>query len=105
MHAVCRAFSRARANTGKRMAARIAIMAMTTSSSISVNPFADLQLQSMAELSPCDDSDEFGFRPHPDPSPSQGEGGFIRRLRYRKRVFRPAGSAGAGPRRPESGCG
>src|SRR5258706_5879977 len=35
---VCRAFSRAWAKTGKRMAARIAIMAMTTSSSISVNP-------------------------------------------------------------------
>src|SRR5262249_20101708 len=31
-------FSRACANTGKRIAARIAIMAITTSSSISVNP-------------------------------------------------------------------
>jgi len=34
----CRAFSLARANTGNRMAARIAMMAMTTSSSISVKP-------------------------------------------------------------------
>src|SRR5579871_6537137 len=35
---VCRAFSRAWAKTGKRMAARIAIMAITTSSSIRVKP-------------------------------------------------------------------
>src|SRR5579884_3921157 len=34
--AVCRAFSRAWANTGKRMAARMAIMAITTRSSIRV---------------------------------------------------------------------
>src|ERR1039458_2370300 len=33
----CRAFSRALANTGNRIAARIAMMAMTTSNSISVN--------------------------------------------------------------------
>src|SRR5437870_8042767 len=33
-----RAFSRAWANTGNRMAARIAIIAITTSNSISVNP-------------------------------------------------------------------
>jgi hypothetical protein len=33
-----RAFSLARAKTGKRIAARIAMMAMTTSSSMSVNP-------------------------------------------------------------------
>src|SRR5579884_1101993 len=35
---VARAFSRASAKTGKRMAARIAIIAMTTRSSIRVNP-------------------------------------------------------------------
>src|ERR1044071_7119611 len=35
---IARAFSRAWANTGKRIAARIAIIAMTTSSSISVKP-------------------------------------------------------------------
>src|SRR5712691_5322401 len=35
---VWRAFSRAWAKTGKRIAARIAIMAITTSSSIRVNP-------------------------------------------------------------------
>src|ERR1043165_2972178 len=35
---VWRAFSRAWAKTGKRIAARIAIMAITTSSSISVKP-------------------------------------------------------------------
>src|SRR5215212_5974928 len=35
---VCRAFSLAWAKTGKRIAARIAMMAMTTSSSISVKP-------------------------------------------------------------------
>ena len=34
------AFSRARENTGKRIAAKIAIMAMTTSSSMSVKPAA-----------------------------------------------------------------
>jgi len=33
------AFSRACANTGKRIAARIAMIAMTTSSSISVKPW------------------------------------------------------------------
>src|ERR1051326_7688013 len=38
VQAVWRAFSRAWAKTGNRIAARIAIMAMTTSSSISVNP-------------------------------------------------------------------
>jgi hypothetical protein len=41
-----RAFSRARPNTGKRMEAKIAIMAMTTRSSIRVKPdlvFAALQ--------------------------------------------------------------
>jgi hypothetical protein len=34
----CRAFPLALANTGKRIAARIAMIAITTSSSISVNP-------------------------------------------------------------------
>src|SRR6266536_654103 len=48
MQAIARAFSRACANTGKRMAARIAMMAMTTSSSIRVKaeeffPLARLQ--------------------------------------------------------------
>src|SRR2546422_909576 len=38
-HAVCRALPRAWAKTGKRMAARMAIMAITTSNSISVKPF------------------------------------------------------------------
>src|SRR5262245_12679206 len=38
---VLRAPSRARAKTGKRMAARIAIMAMTTRSSMSVKPCRD----------------------------------------------------------------
>src|SRR5436190_23480238 len=37
-HEERRAFSRARAKTGKRMAARIAMIAMTTSSSIRVKP-------------------------------------------------------------------
>src|SRR5437763_513199 len=37
-HEAERAFSRACANTGNRMAARIAMMAITTSSSINVNP-------------------------------------------------------------------
>src|SRR6185437_6280091 len=37
-HDAARAFSRACAKTGKRMAAKIAIMAMTTSSSIRVKP-------------------------------------------------------------------
>ncbi len=36
---VCLAFSRAFAKTGKRMAARMAMIAITTNSSISVNPF------------------------------------------------------------------
>src|SRR5437660_8548270 len=35
---VCRAFSRACANTGNRIAARMAMIAMTTSSSIRVKP-------------------------------------------------------------------
>src|SRR5437868_2719012 len=35
---VCRAFSRAWAKTGKRIAARMAMIAITTRSSISVNP-------------------------------------------------------------------
>jgi hypothetical protein len=37
-HAVALAFSRAALNTGNRIAARIATMAMTTKSSISVKP-------------------------------------------------------------------
>src|SRR5262245_37601965 len=37
-HPVRRADSRARANTGNKIAARMAIMAITTSNSISVNP-------------------------------------------------------------------
>jgi hypothetical protein len=43
---VCLAFSRAVANTGNKIAAKIAIIAMTTSNSISVNPFEDLVLLS-----------------------------------------------------------
>src|SRR5438552_12692456 len=39
-HADCRAFSRAWANTGKRIAARIAMIAITTRSSMRVNPDA-----------------------------------------------------------------
>jgi len=35
---VCRAFSRALAKTGKRIAAKMAMMAMTTNSSMSVKP-------------------------------------------------------------------
>jgi hypothetical protein len=35
---VCRAFSRALAKTGKRIAARMAIIAITTSNSIKVKP-------------------------------------------------------------------
>jgi hypothetical protein len=38
-HVLLRAFSRALAKTGKRIAARMAIIAITTSSSINVNPF------------------------------------------------------------------
>src|SRR5262245_48619965 len=38
--AACRALLRACAKTGNKMAARIAMMAMTTSSSINVNAFA-----------------------------------------------------------------
>src|SRR5437667_1843409 len=51
-HEVCRAFSRAWAKTGKRMAARIAIMAMTTSSSISVKALGFLiALMLLSEMS------------------------------------------------------
>jgi hypothetical protein len=39
MQLACRAFSRALAKTGNRMAASIAMMAMTTSSSVSAKPF------------------------------------------------------------------
>src|SRR5689334_21029403 len=39
MQVACRAFSRAWANTGNRIAARIAIIAITTSNSMSVKPF------------------------------------------------------------------
>lgn len=38
-HELRRAFSRARANTGNKIAAKIAIMAMTTSNSIKVKPY------------------------------------------------------------------
>src|SRR5437660_5469000 len=41
---VWRAFSRAWAKTGKRIAARIAIMAITTSSSMRVNPLLERAL-------------------------------------------------------------
>src|SRR5437870_469335 len=40
-HCVFRACSRARANTGKRIAARMAMIAITTSSSIRVKPRAE----------------------------------------------------------------
>src|SRR3712207_5934195 len=46
---LCRAFSRAWAKTGNRMAASIAIMAITTSSSISVNPVQDRGLLTRPE--------------------------------------------------------
>jgi len=42
--AVWRAFSRALANTGKRIAARIAMIAITTSNSMSVKPLALLHI-------------------------------------------------------------
>jgi hypothetical protein len=47
----CRAFSLALANTGKRMAARTAMIAMTTSNSVSVKPLLDtpVALPSIAE--------------------------------------------------------
>src|SRR5437667_816871 len=54
--AACRPFSRACAKTGKRIAARMAIMAMTTSSSIRVNPRAfpdaDVTAVSLPERTP-----------------------------------------------------
>jgi hypothetical protein len=37
-HEVCRAFSRALANAGNNIAARMAMMAMTTNNSMSVDP-------------------------------------------------------------------
>jgi len=40
-----RAFSRALAKTGKRMDAKIAIIAMTTKSSIKVKPFLHLGIE------------------------------------------------------------
>ena len=41
LHVVSRALPRARANTGNRIAARIAMIAITTSNSMSVNPRPD----------------------------------------------------------------
>jgi hypothetical protein len=53
-----RAFSRALAKTGNRMAARIAIIAMTTRSSMSVNPFLFIFYLPLSE---CCDEDHFTF--------------------------------------------
>jgi hypothetical protein len=43
-HELCLAFSLALTNTGKRIAARIAIIAITTNSSINVNPLFSLHI-------------------------------------------------------------
>src|SRR5262245_28703461 len=54
-HTVLRAWARARAKTGKRIAARIAMMAITTRSSIRVKPDRfrdDMFLSSIAEPVP-----------------------------------------------------
>jgi len=42
IHEIARAFSRAWAKTGKRIAAKIAMIAITTSSSMSVKPFFEI---------------------------------------------------------------
>ncbi len=47
MHDERRAFSRARAKTGNKIAARMAIMAITTSNSIEVNADLVRKLESM----------------------------------------------------------
>src|SRR5437867_2151793 len=47
-HVACRARSRAWAKTGKRIAARMAMMAITTSSSIRVKPVRERRLRCMA---------------------------------------------------------
>src|SRR5258708_5352898 len=53
--AACRAFARAEAKTGKRRAARITIIAITTSSSIRLN--ADLPARCIDGLLPGDQRD------------------------------------------------
>src|SRR5437764_1407473 len=50
-HVVCRAFSRAWAKTGNRIAARMAMTAITTSSSMSVKP---LRKRNLISISPGD---------------------------------------------------
>src|SRR6056297_3571393 len=49
-HDDCRAFSRARAKTGNRIAARIAMIAITTNNSISVKPLRMMPHPFMIEL-------------------------------------------------------
>ncbi len=50
MHEMARAFSRACANTGNRIAARIAIIAITTNSSMSVNAvLKDLMVSTLSK--------------------------------------------------------
>jgi hypothetical protein len=57
-HCVCRAFSRACANTGNRIAAKIAIIAITTSSSISVKPSRRIGITSEVRIPPSVRSDK-----------------------------------------------
>src|SRR5713101_5676614 len=71
-HVVCRALSRAWANTGNRIAARMAIIAITTSNSISVKPFR-LQPLSMG-LSDLQRAKSHGFcKPTRKPRARLGE--------------------------------
>src|ERR1051326_9014298 len=59
---ICRAFSRAWAKTGKRIAARIAIIAITTSSSIRVNPRFRIGIDSFRRMAELGGEDRPGGR-------------------------------------------
>src|SRR5437588_10599425 len=69
-HEVCRAFSLACAKTGKRIAARIAMIAITTSSSMRVKPLRlSMFLAPPTRIKECNDA-----KTNDDSPRSQGSG-------------------------------
>src|SRR6266568_1317229 len=72
-HEVRRGASRARAKTGKRIAARMAIMAITTRSSIRVKPDGDLRRGTNIVLPPFLADDSPSALPAPPHHSKRGE--------------------------------
>src|SRR3712207_5867306 len=87
VHEAARAFSRAWAKTGKRIAARIAIIAITTSNSIRVKPGFDFPRARMSHLQTEATSKQVRVAPMEDGSSRDGG----TPARQRERVGPPSG--------------